>query len=87
MEHTSYSERISNRAADAPTKTRHDCTLIAREADAEIERLRADRDCEKRLRKDSDDLATDLRLALEAVIANPRDTGLAHAVLQRIHGA
>ena len=55
--------------------------------EAEIERLRADRDCEKRLRKDSDDLATDLRLALEAVIANSTDTGLAHAVLQRIHGA
>ena len=34
-----YSERIMNRAADAPKKTRHDCTLIAREADAEIERL------------------------------------------------
>lgn len=36
---------------------------------------------------DADDLATDLRLALEAVIASPADTGLAHAVLQRIHGA
>lgn len=54
---------------------------------AEIERLRADRDCEKRMRKDSDDLATDLRLALEAVIADPADTGLAWAVLQRTHGA
>jgi hypothetical protein len=52
----------------------------------EIERLRADRDCEKRLRKDSDDLATELRIALEAVLSRPSDTGLAWAVLERIHG-
>jgi hypothetical protein len=39
-----YSERIMNRAADAPTKTRHDCTLIAREADVEIDRLRGERE-------------------------------------------
>jgi hypothetical protein len=36
-----YSERIMNRAADAPSKTRHACALIAHEADAEIERLSA----------------------------------------------
>jgi hypothetical protein len=52
----------------------------------EIDRLRADRDCEKRLRKDSDDLATEMRLALEAVLSRPSDTGLAWAVLERIHG-
>lgn len=32
---------------------------------AENERLRSDRDCEKRLRKDSDDQATDLRVEIE----------------------
>lgn len=53
---------------------------------AEIDHLRADRDCEKRLRKDSDDLVTDLRLALGAVLANPADTVLAHTVLRLIHG-
>jgi hypothetical protein len=58
----------------------------AAEMYAEIDRLRADRDCEHRLRKDSDDLATELRLALEAVMSRPSDTGLAWAVLERIHG-
>ena len=35
----------------------------------QIERLRTDRDCEKRMRKNSDDLATDLRLKLEAALS------------------
>lgn len=37
---------------------------------AENERLRSDRDCEKRLRKDSDDQATDLRVELEQARAD-----------------
>lgn len=72
-------------------RLRHEVNPLLYDADVlaadEIERLRADRDCEKRLRKDSDDLATDLRQSLEAVIACPTDTERAHAVLQRIHGA
>ena len=68
-----------------------DAVAAAYDAGMAVERercamLRADRDCEKRLRKDSDDLATDLRLALEAVMSRPSDTGLAWAVLERIHG-
>lgn len=72
--------------ADGHRDARQAASELVLVADAEIERLRADRDCEKRLRKDSDDLATDLRLALQAVIDRPSDTGLAHDVLQRIHG-
>jgi hypothetical protein len=37
------------------------------ELEAEVNRLRSDRDCEKRMRKDSDDRATELEAALSDV--------------------
>ena len=43
-----------------------------------------DRDLEKQMRKDSDDLVTDLLQALRAVMANSQDTKIATAVLKRI---
>jgi hypothetical protein len=78
-------ERLQEREAFILNVTR-DAQQIAGVCGAEIDRLRADRDCEKRLRNDSDDLATELRIALEAVMSRPSDTELAWAVLERIHG-